>query len=74
MQQTGSKLANTHAIADLLINAGEPGKDSLTALMVCKGSSLEASSDVFTGLLGGLTSRAAQSGKKEERGAHISTC
>ena len=34
LQQTGSKMANTDVIADLLINAGEPDKDSSTALMV----------------------------------------
>ena len=70
MQQTGSKLANTDAIADLLINAGEPDKDSSTALMVYKGSSLGTSSDAFLGLLGDLTSRATQSNKKEVQDAH----
>jgi hypothetical protein len=70
LQQTGSKLANTDAIADLLINAGEPDKDSSTALMVYKGSSLGTSSDAFLGLLGDLTSRATQSNKKEVQDAH----
>ena len=31
LQQTGSKMANADVIADLLINAGEPDKDSSTA-------------------------------------------
>ena len=63
-------MANTDAIADLLINAGEPDKDSSTALMVYKGSSLGTSSDAFLGLLGDLTSRATQSNKKEVQDAH----
>ena len=63
-------MANTDAIADLLINAGEPDKDSSTALMVCKGSSLGTSSDAFLGLLDDLTSRATQSNKKEVQDAH----
>ena len=51
-------MANKDAIADLLINAGEPDKDSSTALMAYKGSSLGTSSDAFLGLLDDLTSRA----------------
>ena len=70
LQQTGSKMANTDVIADLLINAGEPDKDSSTALMVYKGSSLGTSSDAFLGLLDDLTSKATQSNKKEEQDAH----
>ena len=54
-------MANTDVIADLLINAGEPDKDSSTALMVYKGSSLGTSSDAFLGLLDDLTSKATQS-------------
>jgi len=63
-------MANTNAIADLLINAGKPDKDSSTALMVYKGSSLGTSSDAFQGLLEDLTSKATQSNKKEEQDAH----
>jgi hypothetical protein len=63
-------MANKDAIADLLINAGEPDKDSSTALMVYKGSSLGTSSDAFLGLLDDLTSRATQSNKKEVQDAH----
>ena len=63
-------MANTDAIADLLINAGEPDKDSSTALMVYKGSSLGTSSDAFLGLLDDLASRATQSDKKEVQDAH----
>jgi hypothetical protein len=70
LQQTGSKMANKDAIADLLINAGEPDKDSSTALMAYKGSSLGTSSDAFLGLLDDLTSRATQSNKKEVQDAH----
>ena len=70
LQQTGSKMAYKDAIADLLINAGEPDKDSSTALMVYKGSSLGTSSDAFLGLLDDLTSKATQSNKKEEQDAH----
>lgn len=70
LQQTGSKMTNTDAIADLLINAGEPDKDSSTALMVYKGSSLGTSSDAFLELLDDLTSKATQSNKKEEQDAH----
>ena len=63
-------MTNTDAIADLLINAGAPDKDSSTALMVYKGSSLGTSSDAFLELLGDLTSKATQSNKKEEQDAH----
>ena len=70
LQRTGSKIANTDAIADLLINAGKPDKDSSTALMVYKGSSLGTSSDAFQGLLEDLTSRVTQSNKKKEQDAH----
>ncbi|MCH1454628.1 MAG: hypothetical protein L7T87_00070 [Schleiferiaceae bacterium] len=63
-------MANTDAIADLLINAGKPDKDSSTALMVYKGSSLGTPSDAFQGLLEDLTSKATQSSKKEEQDAH----
>ena len=63
-------MTNTDAIADLLINAGEPDKDSSTAVMVYKGSSLGTSSDAFLGLLDDLTSKATQSNKKEEQDAH----
>jgi hypothetical protein len=45
-------MANTDVIADLLIKAGEPDKDSSTALMVYKGSSLGVSSDAFLGSFG----------------------
>ena len=70
LQQTGSKMANTDVIADLLIKAGEPDKDSSTAVMVYKGSSLGVSSDAFLGLLDDLTSKATQSNKKEEQDAY----
>ena len=63
-------MAYKDAIADLLIDAGEPDKDSSTALMVYKGSSLGTSSDAFLGLLDDLTSKATQSNKKEEQDAH----
>ena len=63
-------MANTDVIADLLIKAGEPDKDSSTAVMVYKGSSLGVSSDAFWGLLDDLTSKATQSNKKEEQDAH----
>ena len=63
-------MANKDAIADLLINASEPDKDSSTALMAYKGSSLGTSSDAFLGLLDDLTSRATQSNKKEVQDAH----
>ena len=63
-------MANKDAIADLLINAGKPDKDSSTALMAYKGSSLGTSSDAYLGLLDDLTSRATQSNKKEVQDAH----
>lgn len=63
-------MTNTDAIADLLINAGAPDKDSSTALMVYKGSSLGTSSDAFLELLDDLASKATQSNKKEEQDAH----
>jgi len=63
-------MANTDVIADLLINAGEPDKDSSTALMVYKGSSLGTSSDAFLGLLDDLTSRATQSSTRRSQTLH----
>lgn len=70
LEKSTNEMTNTDAIADLLINAGEPDKDSSTALMVYKGSSLGTSSDAFQGLLEDLTSKATQSNKKEEQDAH----
>ena len=69
LEKSTNQMTNTDATADLLIDAGEPDKDSSTALMVYKGSSLVASSGAFQGLLKELTNKATQSKKKDEQGA-----
>ena len=57
-------MTNTDNIANLLIEAGEPDKDTSTAVVIYTGTSLGTSSDTFTGLLDDLTSKVTKSNKE----------
>ena len=65
-------MTNSDTVAQLLINAGEPDKDSSTTVIAYNGFNLGAGSEAFEALLDDLSSKATSSNKRTVREAHRS--
>ena len=60
----------TDSITNLLIEAGEPDKDTSTTVVIYTGTSLGTSSDTFTDFLDDLANKITKSNKEEVQKDH----